>query len=196
MSISKLNFQTPVARSFGFLLAEYEFELAKSTEFLVRYESAGVFVEVCFDGRRSYELDVKLGERNISRNRRERSFGLAEILRLQEAPEKDQFRCIQVNTQLLLDDFVEGLAARLKRHGKDFLLGSKEAYAKLGEQRAQETAAYGLESHLAVVRKAAKKAWEEKDFTEVANLYESIEQHILPSEKKKLEYARKGKWIF
>lgn len=186
-----LDFAGPAKISFNFLVTEYNFKLVQANDFLILYESDKIFVNVRFDNDRSYELDVELGERDALFNGRERPFSLTEVLRLKGAPAKDSYRCIMTSTQPVLVKFIAGLADRLKRYGAEFLDADKMAFEQLGDQREREGLAYAADQESTAVRRAVKDAWKEKDYHKIVELYESIEPHILPSERKKLEYARK-----
>ena len=55
-------FVSLVRNSFDFLISQYGFSVTQEDEYLVRFESNEVFLTVRYDAKRSYEIDLEVGQ--------------------------------------------------------------------------------------------------------------------------------------
>lgn len=184
------KFSDKVLSTFTFLISEYGFNCVKKEQYFVRYESTKVFIDLTFDGTRSYELGLEIGKKGVSYSEGELSFSLGEILRCIEAPEYEKYDCVQVTTPELLDKFLSTYAELLYRYAKDLLTGSESFFRRLSQCRDKKCAAYEIETKLQQIRPLAEIAWREKDFTKFTKLLIPIKKHLSYSELKKLKYAQ------
>src|SRR5689334_17390161 len=90
----------------GFLVTEKHYRNTESTPSRIRYESPATFVELVFDGNRSYELGLLVSKTGSEHP----PFSIDEILRLRRAPEAGTFSLVQVTTREALATWVEKLA--------------------------------------------------------------------------------------
>ena len=188
-----LEFKNSVVKSFDFLQSDHSFSCVNANEYSVRYESDTVFVSVRFDNGRSFELDVEIGLRGVLYDGQERPFNLGEVLRLKGVEEKEGYTFLQASTQQRLENAINRLSSLLKLYATDLLDGNRFVFKSLADLRLKEGEEYALKRDLKLIRSEVKKAWKEKDFAKVVNLYSPIKSHITAAEKKKLEYAEKHK---
>lgn len=186
-----LHFKDYALASFRFLESDYSFTCVSAEEGRVRYESESVFVEVLFDGRRSFELDIGIGQRNVLHNGRERPFNMGEVLRAKGVEKAESYTFLQASTQERLQRAIERLSELLKKYGPELLKGSPFAFKSVAGLRVREGERYALDRDLKRIRREAQEAWKSKDFAKVVALYRPVEAHLSVSEVKKLEYADK-----
>lgn len=186
---SMLGFSEVVRSAFDFLEAEYGFARKDVAPTLVRYESSSVVISV-YHGRSSYEVGVEISTRSAS-NRREPPFELADLVAFcgQEALLPAGF--LQASTREAVRAIVRRAAEILYQCGSDLLRGDRFAFRRLDELRREQAVSNGLKRRLSDVRAAAATAWQEGDYRRVEALYRSIEPHLTPAERKKLDYVSK-----
>jgi hypothetical protein len=93
---------------------------------------------------------------------------------------------------------VELYVTVLEDYCSEFLRGDFTKWEKImrcldekGRQQEKERERIAQERRLNEAREAARTAWANKDYQQVIVMYESILPFLTPSEKKKLEYARR-----
>ncbi len=180
-----------VQDKFLFLTSKYGFRCKSSTSDFVRYESDKVFVVVHFDSIRSYEIGVEVGQLEALYNGQERPFNLGEILRLEGVAEKENYTIFQADTSAALESGLSRLALLLSSYAVDYLQNDRFSFKRLSDFREKECNQYELETRLVHIRKEVRKAWENKDYVKVVELYKPVENAITAAEKKKLDFARK-----
>lgn len=184
------RFSDKVLSTFDFLSSKYGFHCVKKEQFFVRYESAKVFINLIFDGTRSYELGIGIGQKGITSGKHEQSFSLGEVLRCIEAPKHRAFDCVQVTTPELLSKFLFAYAELLDRYAKDLITGSESFFRRLSKCRDKECDAYEIETQLRQIRPLADEAWRNKDYAKFTDLLSPIKKHLSGSELKKFKYAK------
>jgi hypothetical protein len=185
-----LGLQTQAERHFGFLVTEKGYRRKQSTPYRVRFESPVTFVELVYDGNRSFELGLLVGEIGSEASGNP-PFSIDEILRLRRAPEAKKFSLIQVTSSELLASFIEQLAQLLRAYGEDFIAGNEQSFAELAEQRRKEVETYALERDLRKARAEADNAWHRKDYLAVVKALKPLRAALTAAEVGKLEFAEK-----
>lgn len=183
--MSDLGLQAQVQRHFNFLVSEKGFECTESTPYRVRFESVAVFIELVFDGHRSYEVGLLIGKIN-SKNL---PFSINEILRLRRAPES--FLLTQATTEKALAASVAKLAQALRIYGSDFIAGKESSFVEVEELRQRECRQYALDRDLRMARTKAEVAWHKKDYATVIKVLKPLRSALTASEVGKLEFAEK-----
>jgi hypothetical protein len=185
-----LGLQTQAEQNFGFLVSENGYRCTQSTPYRVRFESPTTFIELVYDGNRSFELGLLVGKTglNVSGNP---PFSIDEILRLRRAPEAKKFSLVQVTSSEVLASFVQQLAQTLRTYGGDFIAGNEQSFADLAEQRRSEVKAYALERDLRKARAEADTAWHKKDYHGVVKALKPLRAALTAAEVGKLEFAEK-----
>lgn len=185
-----LGLQTQAEQHFGFLVSENGYRCTQSTPYRVRFESPTTFIDLVYDGNRSFELGLLVGKTgvNISGNP---PFSIDEILRLRRAPEAKKFSLVQVTSREVLASFVQQLAQMLRAYGGDFIAGNEQSFAELAEQRRGEVRAYALERDLRKARAEADAAWHRKDYPAVVKALKPLRSALTAAEVGKLEFAEK-----
>jgi hypothetical protein len=184
---AELRFPEIVLKQFGFL-EERGFHCVRKDVTLVRYESRQVFVNI-YHGRASYELNAEIGLLTTSPEEKERPFSMGEII-ASMSPNSAPFTPAQVSTLEALERFVPQLASAVKSYAGPALEGDAAFFEVLSNFRQKSSDSYLAELKLKHIRKEADKAWRNKDYATVIELYEPIQGDLKSSELKKLGYAR------
>lgn len=180
-----LGLKAHAERSFGFLLLERDYKCTESSPYRVRFESATVFVELVFDGDRSYELGLLVGKGDAYSP----PFSIDEILRLRRAPDAALFSLIQVTTDEAMAMWVQKLAEALRTHGGDFIARDSTSLAELADHRSKDARTHALELNLRAARADADAAWRKKDYWTVVKSLKPLRAALTAAEVGKLEYA-------
>jgi hypothetical protein len=185
-----LGLQAQAEQHFSFLIWENGYRCIESTPYRVRFESSTMFVEIVFDGNRSYELGLLVGQA-ASSSRGQPPLSIDEILRFRRAPEAESFSLLQVTTSEALAALIEELARLLRIYGSDLVAGNKLSFAALLRQRHTEVERYAVERGLRAARVEAEAAWLSKDYTAVIRALEPFRTALTESEIKKLNFCKK-----
>ncbi|HOY56743.1 MAG TPA: hypothetical protein PK640_01235 [Verrucomicrobiota bacterium] len=148
----------------------------------MRYESRTVFVELVFDGDRSFELGLLVGKGDAW-------FSIDEILRFRGAPDAASFSLIQITTTLAMARWVQKLADALRTYGSDLIAGNSTSFADLADCRRKEARTYALRENLRAARANADAAWRRKDYATVVKALKPLRAALTAAEVGKLEYA-------
>lgn len=184
-----LTFKNCALKEFNFLVNEYGFRCIKSDTYYLRYESNIVFVELHYDGQRSFEMDFSIGLLDDLYEGRERPFYLVELIKLLAPNDDDDYRLMQASTPEKISHLLPKLANLVKIYAKEFLSGNKTRFKDLSDFRENRCNQYAMEKTLKDLRVAVQKAWEDEDYARVIELYEPVKKHITQSERKKLKYC-------
>jgi hypothetical protein len=178
-------FSGQVLAHFAFL-EDFGFKPVEIRDTFVRYEAQGSrFVNVYY-GRSSYELKFEVG--------RGRESGVVEryypidFAKQHGSSEEHYF---QASTADRVQQFVPRLAAFLRAHGTDALRGDESAFETLKIIQRGQSDALRLTWALEDARREAREAWLAKDYDRVVQVYAPIADKLMPSERKKLDYARR-----
>lgn len=186
---SSLGFTEEVLSAFNFLIEEYGFRCVKAEPTFVRYESPRVFVNI-YHGRSSYELGVEIGQLAGATNQEE-PFSISEVIELAGAQEETGYTFFQASTAERIRRFVPKLAEYVRKYAAAALIGDPITYDALREIQWRRSEMYLKEMRLSQIRPEADRAWRAKDYVRLVKLYSSIQESLTPSERKRLEYARK-----
>ena len=183
---AQLGFKDTVLANFKFL-GDFGLRPVDEKVTLVRYESAGVFLNV-YHGRASFELGVEIGRFKEPETR----LSVFDVVRWAGAEKAEGFGqhvLFQVSSREGVQEFVPKLALLVKKYATPFLRGSEDAYRTALESRAKRYADEVRESNLRVVRSKADAAWQAKDYAQVVELYGPVREDLTEVEVKKLAYA-------
>jgi len=172
----------PVAKQFGLVCVA-------STEWSLRYENDTVFLLVNYDGTRSYELGVEIGQWNTRYPGP--PFSLSEILRLRGIQDAVFVSGLMISDKAQLPNALSRLAKLTADHAADFLRGNEFSFAQVEKLRDKESSEFELASRLRYARSTVDVAWPAKDYEAVVRALEPLEAHLSEAEKKRLEYSRK-----
>lgn len=185
-----LKLQFDGIQDFDFLEKDYGFKCTKTEPWLIKHVSDVVFVDILFDGYRSYELGCELGRNDDFEGSLERPFDLGEIVKYKE-PEKDIPTGFQVTNKESLKRCCGLLADQLKVYAHEFLTGSMDAFTLLTDFRNRECEEYAVKRDLGFMRSQLDAAWQNRDYKKVIKLLFPFKEKLKQSELKKLEYALK-----
>ena len=180
-----LGLKAHAERSFGFLLRERGYTCTESTPCRMRFESRTVFVELVFDGERSFELGLLVGKRDAYSP----PFSIDEILRFRRAPDAASFSLIQITTSLAMARWVQKLADALRTYGSDLLTGNSTSFAELANCCRKEARTYALRERLRAARPNPDAAWRRRDYATVVKALKPLRAALTAAEVGKLEYA-------
>ena len=185
-------FEETSKSAFNFLVTDYEMQrtVRKKTSFVkIRYRRSPVFLDVWFDTY-SYEIGIDTGL--VSKFGKEKySYGMAEVLEAVLGHNHKITTFYQSSNPEGVRECVQSLAAVVERHYQPALKGDKNVFRNIDLVQAGMSKGLMQEMKLSSIRKEASKAWQKKEYQKVAELYGRIQQHLTPSEAKKLEYAGK-----
>lgn len=182
----QLGFTDVVLSNFKFL-GEFGLRPVDEKVTLVRYESAGIFVNV-YHGRVSFELGVEIGRLNEPEAR----LSVFDIVRWAGAEKAESFGqhvMFQVSSRQGVQEFVPKLAALVKKYATPFLRGDEDAYRTALQSRAKRYADEVKDGNLRAVRSKADAAWQAKNYPHVVELYGPLRNDLTEVEAKKLAYA-------
>lgn len=183
-----LGLQFQAGRHFGFLVQEKGYKCTESTPYCVRFESPTTFVELAYDGNRSFEVSLIIGMMRAE-DRSDFSFSLDEILRFFRAPEAKKYSLIQVTSTETLASSVEQLSKILQQYAADLIAGDKTCFAEIAEHRRKEAEEYAMERDLRNARAEAEAAWHRKDYSRVVKALKPLRNALTPSEVRKLKLS-------
>jgi hypothetical protein len=103
----------------------------------------------------------------------------------------DRTRPFEVIDETRLKPFLDKLAEDMRKHGRLALAGDRMFYRRLATFTSAQSQALMRNMELSRVRSAADKAWHKRDFDRLIALYTPVDNHLSPSEKARLAYAKK-----
>ena len=179
-----LRFADEVKKHFAFL-ETFGFRCARSEATLVRFESPKLAISV-FHGRKSYEISLEIESAQGSE-----TYSFSEILRLVHDDRAEQYRDYATHIVEGVAEGVRQLAELFRKCVDAGIFNDSELFSRLKLQREDSARNYALETQLEQARKKSESAWAEKDFEKVVQALAPLQEHLNPSDLKKLEYARK-----
>ena len=185
----KLCFTQEVLAAFDFLTKEYSFRCVRKSATFVRYESPNVFVNV-YHGRGSYELGCEIGSL-LSKIPENDKFTLSDIVQLADAQKETGYTFFQASTVDRVKMLVPRLSELVKKYAVSALKGDKRTFEQLRELVQKNSDDYIKDMNLAHMRKRADKAWHDKNYTKIIELYKTMQTDLNEIEKRRLKYAKK-----
>lgn len=181
---SLLRFADEVKTHFAFLDSK-GFRCVRSEATLVQFDSAEVAISI-HHGRQSYEISLQ-----IENVRGSDSYSFSEILRLVHNERAEQYRDYATHTVEGVAEGVRQLAELFRECVDAGILDDSELFSHLKLQRGEWARNYALETQLEQARRKCESAWTEKNFGKVIEVLTPFQEHLNPSDLKKLEYAKK-----
>jgi hypothetical protein len=178
-----------IARQEFAFLEDTGFRLISSGDSGLEYESAQAFVLVRWD-RRSGELGVWVGCRSTKCQKRD-AYSLTDLLRMVGVETSENKLPFQAAKEGRLDLFLQKLSQYTRLHAQPALAGDRMFFRRLGAFRDAQARTLMNHMNLRQVRSEAEQAWQSRKLDRVVGLYASIEGRLTPSEKRRLDYARK-----
>lgn len=167
------------------LLESRGFRCTHTEPTLVRFESPELGINI-YHGRQSYEISLE-----IENVRSSESYSLSEILRLVQNGRVEQYRVYATHTEEGVAEGVQELADRFLKCIDTGILVDSELFSRLKLQRENWARVYALETRLEQARNKSELAWQKGDFYEVVRVLGPLQEHLGPSDLRKLEYAKK-----
>lgn len=186
-----LGLEEIVTKEFDYLKSEHGFKCVQSGTWLVKYQSELVFVNIRFDGERSYELGCEIGRIDNLKGTLKVPFDLGDVVRSKVYSREPIKSSFQVTSTDSLEKFVKELAWQIRTYAKDLLAGSDESFNHVADLRDKEHKEYALETELRYMRSQLDIAWQKKDYKKVIELLSPLKEELERSELKKLHYAIK-----
>jgi len=181
---SLLRFADEVKSRFAFLNT-MGFHCVRSEETLVSFESSKLVINI-YHEKLSYEISSV-----IERIEKPDSYSFSEILRLVNSEEAEQYRDYAAHTVKGVAEGIRQLSELFRKCVNAGILNDSELFSSLKLQRKNWARNYALETQLEQARKKSKLAWAEKNFVNVVLALAPFQEHLNPSDLKKLEYAKK-----
>lgn len=182
-----------VKKNFHFLEEIHNFKLSsieRDGHIIIKYLSKYVFVNLHY-GPPSFELDFYFGRRGVEDRLNKHSFTSGDLLYLDVCEEWLGYTVFSAYSYDNLCECLPKLADLLKECGMACLKGEVSAYEKMLVEQGKDINRWHKSQELTEVRKAATKAWNNKNYAEIVKLFTPIYNDLTPSEYKKLKYSRK-----
>ena len=173
-----LGFEKIATKEFQFLNSKYGFKCVKSGPWIVKYQSDLVFINIRFDGERSYELGCEIGRNDDLRGTLKVPFNIGEVIRSKGHSEKNVRAFFQITNSDSLKKFVKELAGLLKAYAQDLLTGSSERFNHVADVRDKECKEYALKTELRLMRNQLDTAWQIKDYKKVIDLLTPLKEEL------------------
>lgn len=181
---SFLRFAEEVKAQFAFL-ENLGFRCTLSEASLVRFESSTFVINV-YHEKLSYEISSALESVRGSD-----AYSFSEILSLVNGDRMEQYRDYATHTVEGVAEGVRQLADLFRKCINAGIFNDCELFSRLKRQRNEWSRNYALETQLEQARKNAESAWAERDFLNVIEILVPFQEHLNPSDLKRLEYAKK-----
>ena len=181
---SLLRFADEVKARFAFL-ETLGFRCVRSETTLVRFESSNLAITV-YHEKLSYEISSA-----IESVRGSDSYSFYEILCLVTGERMEQYRDYATHTVEGVAEGVRQLAELFRKCVDAGILNDSELFSRLKLQRDAWARNYALETQLEQARRKSESAWAAKNFGKVIEILAPFQEHLSPSDLKKLEYAKK-----
>ncbi|MBU6429643.1 MAG: hypothetical protein KGR26_11565 [Cyanobacteria bacterium REEB65] len=178
----RLGFADAAARAFALLLRR-GFVLARREGTRLRFESRYVFVNV-YHGRSSYEVGLEIGRTHYGD-----LYSLHEVLSA-VAPESIALARCQTSERETLERCLVAIADSVERNCQGLLAGDDKAFEQLMSKVAPMRESATLKAQFGAIIERADRAWESKDLTEAADLYERAERALDETRQRRLGYLR------
>lgn len=179
----RLGFVDLALKAFAFLL-RLGFVVTRRDGTLVRFERDNVFVNV-YHGRSSYQVCLELGR--VPQND---IYWLHELLSATAPAHIDQARWQTADPEVL-GRCLSSIGATIEQCCGPLLNGDTDAFEKLRAAAAPGRRAATLQAQFGAIIDRADKAWESKDLSKAAALYEKSEPGLDATRVRRLEYLRK-----
>ena len=181
---SLLRFADEVKEHFAFLEA-LGFRCVRSEATLVRFESSKLTITV-YHEKFSYEISSA-----IESVRGSDAYSFFETLCLVKGKQIEHYRDYATNTVEGVAEGVRQLAELLRKCVDSGILNDSELFSRLKLQREEWVRNYALDTQLEQARKNSESAWAKKDFQRVVQALAPLQEHLNPTDLKRLEYAKK-----
>lgn len=183
-----LSFAESVKNAFSFLADNHGFRAAEAGATFVRYESNKMFINI-YHGRRSYEVGVEVGPLSDAEANR---YGLPDVLgALLGGGRPENAYYFQASDREGVRRCVEAVASLVERYYGEMLEGDPLVLKRVEAFTSERNDEYTRKVVQQPTRDSAERAWQEKDYPTVAQLYGSIRSDLTPVEQKRMEYAKK-----
>lgn len=185
-----LGFENAVKISFLFLEKEYGFKCIESGPYFVKYQSLDVYVSLVFDGDRSYELYCQIGRNDNYRDTGMLPIDLADVINFYLQPHTKYIFCRATDEECLMR-YINEYSTYLLEYGKELLNGSRDVFNEIAMFRDNLTERYAKDNDLRQLEVELDRAWKNKNFKNIVELLEPVQENIPVLFQKKLIYAKK-----
>jgi len=176
----RLGFVAAALKAFAFL-EDLGFSVVRREPTLLRFESESVFINV-YHGRSSYQVGLELG-----RLQGDELYSLHEVLSGMAPNDLDRARCQTVDPATLVR-CLTSIAETVKRNCQLLLVGNDKAFRRLNSVVSPMREATTLQAKFGAILDRADQAWEQKNLSEAASLYERAAPALDETRRRRLEY--------
>jgi len=171
------------------IIREYGYRLFESDDRYVRLDSDTTSIQVAYDRRGSFDINVSFSEQENGVLLRRFPFDLGEVYRGFGVPDASNRCFLQSKDLSKVSAFVKATCDLLLEHCHPILRGDREAFAAVNDRRTREAATYTRQIRVEAVREKAEKAWRNEEYKEFVNLLGEFRDMLSDAERKKLDYA-------
>ena len=180
-----------IGTKMDFLIA-HGFQIVCQSETQFVYESDRVRIAIKCDNSRDFGLLVELSVASEKNGQFDFVGELWEFEEMNQYLPRGIVFPLQASTDRALESSIDFVAKYLRDHGEKLIDGNRELFRKFKGFREARILQYNLEISLQTMRRQAASAWSNRDFRTLKQLYEPYFEHLTPSERVKLEHARKN----
>jgi hypothetical protein len=187
--ITPAGFARAVQRHLIDPLGDLGLTVVSRSDFSVRFEGDGVFVQVDYDSMRSHELELWVGQVELP----EPPFSLGDLLSSTDCP-RDQVARIdlmQVSDEATLDRKLAMCAELLWVYGGPFLRGDVFAFAGASARRSDKASIYTARLVTGATIDKADAAWRRRDYDRVYDLLAPIRADLDTVRRRRLDLAER-----
>ena len=191
MGITEYQFHSSVMRIVQPSMMRQGILPCRSVPYRMRFCRNDRFVEVAFDGHRSFELALVIGR--LAEDGAVRDwFELRELLSLERAARSAGYPLIQVTDERSLESALSFLVNEIATLIPLVIADGTEIFEELRAQRERDARSHALERNLLGVRSRLDDAWKSRDWQKVVTLLQPYLASLSESERRKLAYARRA----
>lgn len=180
-----------VDTAFARIMTRFGFAVSNSDDTSVVLDSSTVRINVTYDWRDSYEVDVALSQLQNGIPSPSIPFNLGEVFRELQVPNADNVSFLQSSKEADVVAFLRETAERLATYCHSCLGGDATQFEAIAKRRSREALEYTRKVQLASIRERADDAWRNKRYGDFIGLMEGFANWLPDVDKKKLEYAIK-----
>lgn len=180
---SALGFEQAVKNNFSFLKSTgFRCTLLEPT--IAKFESQKVNVTVYF-----YRFEIDLAVEQIKPQ--SDGYHLGEILQIIDHKNAEQYKGWMASTPQSVAEGIQRLAEQFKYCLRSGIFDVPSIFSRLKKQREISVRDYALNMKMRDALRELELAWKKKNFPKVIKILSPLQEHLNPTELKKLKYAKK-----
>ena len=186
--MSSHRFPSEAERAFSFL-EKMGFHLVEKAATRIQYVATRAFVAIEWDPR-SGELNAFLGPHAAS-DEQPAKFSLTDLLRMRGVDVPEGKMPFQVADEGRIGPFLKRIAEDIRAYARPALAGDMAFFDRLEAFRSSQAHTEMRSMEVGRIRSAIDRAWRERNYRKVRELYSSVGGDLSDADRAKLAYAKK-----